>query len=235
MELEPIAYVLLSGGLDSATALARAASQHGGPQCRAVSIDYGQRHRVEIEHARRVSAHYGVSHSVLQVSVPHTMLTDPSIDVPDVSYSEIKGVSPTFVPFRNGLMLSTLASHVAGIHLDPSRRGQPGYDCDAVIYWGAHAEDAAGWAYPDCTPEFIGAMACAIYIGSYHKIRVVAPFSSMMKHEIVTEGTRLGVPYQLTWSCYKGGEVHCGTCATCRARRDAFRLAGVADPTAYLA
>ena len=233
MTTTPKAYCLLSGGLDSTTALARAISQYGASSCAAVSIDYGQRHLVELRAASVIAEAYGVSHTLLRMEVPRTMLTDPSIPVPDISYAEIQGVSPTFVPFRNGLMLSTIASHIAGIHLDPTREGTPDHGRDAIIYWGAHAEDAAGWAYPDCTPEFIGAMACAIYIGSYHKIRVVAPFASMMKHEIVSEGIRLGVDYRQTWSCYRGGTIHCGVCATCRARKDAFTESGESDPTLY--
>ena len=93
-------------------------------------------------------------------------------------------------------------------------------DPDAeAVYYGAHAEDAKNWAYPDCTPEFIGAQANAIYIGTYHKIRLHTPWMWLRKDEIITDGERLGVPWHLTWSCYKGGEFHCGSCPTCLARK----------------
>jgi 7-cyano-7-deazaguanine synthase len=176
------------------------------------------------------------------------MLTDPSIEVPNISYAEIQGVSPTYVPFRNGLFLATLASHIAGIHFDPTKMTlpvestipgdnvpNPEYNADVTLYFGAHAEDAQNWAYPDCTPEFVGAMANALYVGTYHKLRLVTPFVHSTKSQIIQRGKQLGAPYYLTWSCYKGGEVHCGTCATCLARRDAFIEAGVEDPTIYMA
>jgi 7-cyano-7-deazaguanine synthase len=153
------------------------------------------------------------------------MLTDSSIAIPSISYADLPhGVSPTYVPFRNGQMLSKLAGHIQGnIH----------FTDDAMIYFGAHAEDAANWAYPDCTPEFVGAMANAIYIGTYQRVRLSTPWLHATKHEIITYGDKHGTPYHLTWSCYVGGERHCGVCPTCRARKDAFVKAGVADPTQY--
>jgi 7-cyano-7-deazaguanine synthase len=130
-------------------------------------------------------------------------------------------------------MLSLLASYIAGRHLD-AQSSEPEFHCvNILIYWGAHAEDAAGGAYPDCTVEFVGAMACAIDIGTAHFVRLVAPFVAMSKAEVVAYGASLGVPYDLTWSCYRGGDLHCGTCPTCRARRAAFRNGGVIDPTKY--
>ena len=232
MSSDAIAYVLLSGGVDSATAVTRALVNHDTVRC--VSVNYRQRHLRELNSAQQIAGHYGCRHEIIPILFPRTMLTDDSIDVPNVSYDEIDGVSPTYVPFRNGLMLSTLVSKIAGELLDPSREGYEDFNKDVVIYWGAHAEDAASWAYPDCTPEFIGAMANAIYVGTYHKIRLVTPFAASMKHEIISYGHSHGTPYELTWSCYQGGELHCGTCATCRARREAFLRAGVPDPTAYV-
>lgn len=229
-----IIYCLLSGGLDSTVVLAKAvASVPAGGTVHAVSINYGQRHSRELISAMRVADAYGVTHEVLPVPIPTTLLNDPSVPVPDFSYSDIQGVSPTYVPFRNGLMLAALTAYIVGQHVDPLAPS-PAPD-EIQIHWGAHAEDAQGWAYPDCTLEFVGAMANAIYVGTYHKIRLVAPFISMMKHEIVAEGHRLGVPFEDTWSCYRGGDVHCGTCATCRARHEAFEKAGIPDPTDYVA
>lgn len=228
---QSVAYILHSGGIDSTTAVARARRFHADVRC--VSIDYGQRHSREIAAAREIADHYGLPHEVVRVEMPRTMLTDPSIAVPDVSYSEITGVSPTYVPYRNGVFLSMITSLAAGRHLDPTRRDHPDFDRDVTIYAGMHAEDAAGGAYPDCFVEFTGAQAAAIYVGTYRKIRLITPFISMMKHEIIRLGAELGAPYSLSWSCYRGGDLHCGTCATCRARREAFVLAGVPDPTRY--
>jgi 7-cyano-7-deazaguanine synthase len=233
MSKQPIIYVLLSGGIDSATALGLASEQEDA-EVRAVSMDYGQRHSIELTSARRVADYYSVPHEVINLPfVGRTMLTDESIRVPDISYAEIEGVSPTYVPFRNGMMLSRLAAHISERHLDPTMKDHSDYNRDCQIWWGAHAEDAAGGAYPDCSVEFIGAMACAIYIGTYHKVRVIAPFDTMFKHEIIKRGSEIGVPYDITWSCYKGGATHCGTCATCLARKGAFSLAGIEDPTIY--
>lgn len=232
------AFVLLSGGLDSATVLAKALEEYSSVET--VSIAYGQRHVKEIEAAQKIAEHYGVTH-VIQPLVGifgKSMLTDATQALPNASYDDLpKGISPTYVPFRNGLMLAVLASRAQKWVRERED------DRQAVIMFGAHAEDAQNWAYPDCTPEFIGAMANAIFIGTYQKVRLVAPLQSMTKDEIVVMGTALKVPYALTWSCYAGGEKHCGTCPTCRARKDAFRFAQcierddtiIIDPTSYAA
>jgi len=231
----PIAYVLLSGGIDSATCVSIAASLVGQKNVRAVSMDYGQRHHREIEAARAVMRFWGREqhHHTIQIPMPKTMLTSEAIEVPSTTYAEIVGVSPMYVPFRNGLMLSTLTSYVAGRHLDKTNDGEDDYNRDCLIYFGAHAEDAAGGAYPDCTLEFVGAMANAIERGTYGKVRLQVPLIHMMKDEIIKLGAQLGVPYHLTWSCYKGESKHCGVCATCNARKEGFRFANVKDPTEY--
>ncbi len=237
------AYVLLSGGIDSNTCMAVALEEFD--DVHAVSIDYGQRHHKEIDFAKEYCDHLQIPHKILDLKsiVPKTMLTDKDAEVPNISYDEIEGVSPTYVPFRNGLMLSALTSYVHGkyeeavkeLHDLPdgvlpntvSPLGEWG------IYFGAHAEDAQNWAYPDCTPEFIGAMANAIFIGSYQSIRLRTPLMSMIKSDILLLGTKLGVDYSRTWSCYKGEDKHCGTCPTCRARKKAFWDSGLKDPTEY--
>lgn len=230
------------------------------PWVEAVSIDYGQRHKKEMDYAKRTCDRLGISHTVLDVgkllggaSVMLSADSLGSVEVPDISYSDIKGVSPTYVPFRNGLMLSALTAHaqkyvnaqiaerieVSLQESDFQEIGQAneyftGQAKDLCgIYFGAHSEDAQNWAYPDCTPEFIGAMANAIYIGSYMSIRLHTPLEWLTKGETVSMGTSLGVPYADTWSCYKGEALHCGTCPTCRARKEAFIQAGVKDPTEY--
>jgi 7-cyano-7-deazaguanine synthase len=223
----PLVYVLLSGGLDSTTVLGMACEEFGNHNVIPVSVKYGQRHKErELAAAREVARNYGVhlAHYMIDLStiIGKGGLTDDEQQIPAVSYDQLSGVSPTYVPFRNGLMLAALTSLAAS---DPNR--------ESLVAFGAHAEDAHNWAYPDCTPEFIGAMANAIYVGSYHKIRVWAPLMHMKKSEIVLTGVSIGVPYELTWSCYEGGEKHCGVCPTCRARKDAFTQAGFEDPTEY--
>ncbi len=220
------AYVLLSGGIDSSTCLGIACERFVTVDIECISIDYGQRHKRELEAAQLVSQHYHVNHRVIKIPPPPiSMLTNPLAPIPDVSYDDLPdGISPTYVPFRNGLMLSTLASIV---------QGSLGEDEDAVIFFGAHSEDAARWAYPDCTPEFIGAMVNAIFIGTYQRVRLETPLQWMMKEDVISLGWKLNVPYNLTWSCYKGGERHCGTCPTCRSRRAGFHSAHVSDPTMY--
>ena len=224
----------------------------------AVSISYGQRHSKEMNYAKATCERLGIKHTILDVGAllrgDTVMLTDDSrgkVEVPDISYSQIKGVSPTYVPFRNGLMLSALTAH-AQKWVNEQNQGyerdveaaKDSLEHDAIdaiiankpsagIYFGAHAEDAHNWAYPDCTPEFIGAMANAIYIGSYMQIRLHTPIQWSSKADVVTRGEALGVLWFDTWSCYKGEDKHCGTCPTCLARKEAFSSAGVPDPTNY--
>ena len=130
------------------------------------------------------------------------------------------GKVSTYVPFRNGLMLSVAASLAAGLYENE----------EADIYIGAHADDAAGDAYADCSEPFLKAMGDAVSIGTYGKVRLVFPFATENKAGVVKRGLELGTPYELTWSCYEGGEVPCGTCATCIDRRKAFEMNGVKDP-----
>lgn len=224
------AFVLLSGGIDSTTCLHVAMKEFD--LVKAVSINYGQRHKKEIEFAKEQCKKYGVVHYTLDLSsvVPQTMLTDAKQAIPNKSYKDIQGVSPTYVPFRNGLMLSAITSLVHGQYV--YNRADPD---EWAIYFGAHAEDAQNWAYPDCTPEFIGAMANAIFIGTYRAIRLHTPLQWLDKKSIIILGTKLGVDWKDTWSCYAGGDVHCGTCPTCRARRDGFNDAQIYDPTEYAA
>jgi 7-cyano-7-deazaguanine synthase len=265
------AFVLLSGGLDSTTCLHKAimdfSSDNPSDTLRriqgnaehwnkhfvcfdpigwveAISINYGQRHSKEMEHAAKSCAIQGIKHTILELKdiLGGAMLTDASIAVPNIDYADIKGVSPTYVPFRNGTLLSLITAHaqkwvnacVDVLTAIMTKQEATVFMQNSVgIYFGAHSEDAANWAYPDCTPEFIGAMANAIYIGSYQAIRLYTPLQWLMKADIVELGTRLGVSFENTWSCYKGEEKHCGVCPTCRSRRAAFNAVGIADPTAY--
>lgn len=222
------ALVLSSGGVDSTTALGLAVSKYGKENVIALSVSYGQKHDKEIQAATAVAEYYGVEQLFLDLSLIFqysncSLLQQSTEDIPKESYAEqieqTKGEKPvsTYVPFRNGLFLSSAAS------IALSR------ECD-VIYYGAHADDSAGFAYPDCSPEFNNAMNEAIWEGSGHQLRIEAPFVNVSKAEVVKTGLALGVPYELTWSCYEGGERPCGTCGTCIDRAAAFAANGVADP-----
>ncbi len=220
--------VLSSGGVDSSTALGLAVSKYGAENVSALSISYGQKHDKEIEAAKKVAAFYGVEQLFLDLSLIFqysdcSLLKQSSEEIPEESYAvqiqKTKGEKPvsTYVPFRNGLFLSSAAS----IALSKN--------C-GLIYYGAHADDAAGFAYPDCSEVFNDAMNKAIYEGSGHQLRIEAPFVRMNKAEVVKLGLELGVPYALTWSCYEGGERPCGKCGTCIDRASAFAANGVKDP-----
>ena len=224
------AMVLSSGGVDSTTCLALACDRFGADHVISVSVFYGQRHSKELMCAEAVAKHYGVEHRVLDLA---NVLADSDSALMANSTQEIDhrdyatqiaenedGMVSTYIPFRNGLMLSAVAA--LAISLKPT-------ECTA-IYLGAHADDAAGGAYPDCTPEFFEAMGRAIELGSYGKALLVEPFVDSNKADIVACGLELDVPYELTWSCYEGGDAPCGTCATCIDRAHAFEANGVADP-----
>lgn len=222
------ALVLTSGGVDSTTALALAIEKYGSDHVIALSISYGQKHTKELEAAKAVAAHYGVEQRFLDLALIFkdsncSLLEGSTEEIPEASYAEqiaeAHGETPvsTYVPFRNGLFLSAAASIALS------------NDCE-VIYYGAHADDAAGFAYPDCSPIFNNAMNTAIYEGSGHQLHIEAPFVNKTKADIVALGLKLGVPYALTWSCYEGGEKPCGKCGTCIDRAAAFVANGVADP-----
>ena len=221
------ALVLFSGGLDSTTCLALAVERYGAENVLALSVSYGQKHTKELEAARAVAAYYGVRLQALDLAAIFadsdcSLLKGSSQEIPKESYaeqlSETDGAPvSTYVPFRNGLFLSSAASVALS------------NGC-SVIYYGAHADDAAGNAYPDCSQEFNDAINTAIFLGSGKQLRVEAPFVGKTKADVVAEGLRLNAPYHLTWSCYEGGERPCGLCGTCRDRAAAFAANGVSDP-----
>ena len=224
------AVILSSGGVDSTTCLALAVRDYGADNVATISVFYGQKHQRELTAARHVAAHYGVRHNEYDLAPVFrgstcALLSGAPHDIEHRSYAEQLaerngcGVS-TYVPFRNGLMLSVAASAAGSIF-----EGE-----DLRLYLGAHADDAAGNAYADCSEAFITAMDSAISVGTYGRIRLVAPFVGKTKAEVVKTGLALGVPYELTWSCYEGGEKPCGVCATCRDRAAAFHANGAKDP-----
>lgn len=223
------AVVLLSGGLDSTTCLAIAAGPHGYDELLALSIYYGQSHGSEIDAAQKVAAHYGAEHRIvvldrnLFIGAGSALIQEDEVPMPHLSYQEIAegvGPSPTYVPFRNANLLS-VATTIALT------------DKAEAVYFGAHAEDARGWAYPDCTPEFIGAMANAILVGTYQAVRLVTPLQWMMKRDIVRVGLELQAPYMLTLSCYEGKRPACGKCPTCVERLEAFKANSISDAIPY--
>lgn len=230
-------FCLLSGGIDSTTTLAMAAEAFPEDPIECVTVDYGQRHLKEAQCAAFQAAHFGADHIVIDAQGLLTgMLVDKGDNnevIPNVSYAELPhGISPTYVSFRNGTMLSLLAARAQSWVMAQEKAGMA---ATATIYCGIHADDAANDAYPDCTLEFIGAMANAIYVGTYFKVRVRAPLVHMEKASVVSEGFSLDVDYAHTWSCYVGEDEHCGVCPTCRARKQAFIDAGIVDPTEYAA
>ena len=222
------AMVLCSGGVDSTTCLALAVEKYGRENVSALSIYYGQKHVREIEAAKNWPSNTTVWRALpstlplcSRTATARCFFTRPK-RVPEESYAEqLKSTHgapvTTYVPFRNGLFLSAAASVALS-------KG-----C-SVIYYGAHHDDAAGNAYPDCSEEFVNAMNRSVEEGTGGALRIEAPFVRWNKAQIVREGLRLHVPYELTWSCYEGGERPCGKCGTCLDRLRAFEANGVSDP-----
>lgn len=220
------ALVLCSGGIDSATCLALAIEQYGRKEVLALAIYYGQKHQKELEASKKLAEYYHVEFKILDLSIIFadsdcSLLKNSTAEIPKESYAEQlqktngKPVS-TYVPFRNGLFLSSAASIALS------------NNCE-VIYYGAHSDDSAGNAYPDCSDDFNQAMNQAIYLGSGNQLRIKAPFVNLTKAQVVATGLKLQVPYEYTWSCYEGGEKPCGKCGTCLDRAKAFYLNGVED------
>ncbi len=221
------AVVLLSGGLDSSTCMAIA--KHDGYELYALSFDYGQRHLRELESARKIAEHFGVKeHKILKIDLGQiggSALTDESIDVPVDRDEErmAEEIPVTYVPARNTILLSFALAYAEV------------KDADA-IYIGANALDYSG--YPDCRPEYYSAFEEVARLGTKRgvegrPIEIKYPLIRMSKAEIIRTGMKLGVPYELTWSCYRGGEKACGVCDSCKLRIKGFREAGYRDPIDY--
>ena len=224
------ALVLFSGGLDSTVCLGLAVRAYGVGEVLALSVSYGQKHKKEMEASQRIAEFYGVKRLTLDLGEIFrgsacALLEGAAEGIPHADYSsqlaESRGAPvSTYVPFRNGLFLSSAAA-VAISH-----------GCE-VIYYGAHADDAAGAAYPDTSAAFNRAIADAVYIGSGNAVRIEAPFIDRPKSAVVAAGKEIGVPFEMTWSCYEGREKACGVCGTCRDRIRAFRENGLEDPIEY--
>ena len=212
--------VVLSGGLDSTVCMALAARTDGTPPL-ALSFDYGQRHRTELDRAAGVAGHYRSDHLVVHLDTGAwggSALTDPGIAVPTGGSSD--GIPVTYVPARNSIFLAVALGVAEARDLD-------------AVWIGVNAIDYSG--YPDCRPEFIEAFRGVAATGQKrgvegNPIEIRTPLIDATKAEIVRLGIETEAPLQLTWSCYQGGEAPCGICDACRLRAQGFAVAGVADP-----
>ncbi|MBV7674202.1 7-cyano-7-deazaguanine synthase QueC [Streptomyces halstedii] len=218
------AVLIFSGGLDSAVTAYKLRDE--GVTLSLLSFNYGQRHVKELAQAAVLADRLGVVHDIVDLTslsrlLTGSALTDPAIEVPHGHY-RAETMRSTVVPNRNAIMLEISAGAAVASGAD-------------AVAFGAHSGDHA--IYPDCRPEFFTLIEATIKSGNEGQIvpdfQLVAPFLERTKADIVREGARLGVPFELTWSCYEGGEVHCGACGTCVERREAFTEAAVADPTIY--
>lgn len=215
--------VLFSGGMDSTVVLAYVLSiSKAEDEVRALSFNYGSKHNErEWESAKAVAQFYDVPLERIHLDfVPQLFKSDllsTGGDVPDGHYAD-ESMKKTVVPFRNGIMLSIAAGYAESNDIDE-------------VYLANHAGDHT--IYPDCRVEFVGPMMEAIKQGTYKRVRFVAPFAHIDKSNLAALGACLDVPFHLTWSCYKGGEAHCGTCGTCVERMEAFQESNLVDPTVY--
>jgi 7-cyano-7-deazaguanine synthase len=212
--------VLLSGGMDSTVALYQARQEH--EVVGAVSFDYGSKHNAsEIAMARWHCQQFGLRHDVVALPFVNELFASDLLqsggEIPEGHYAD-ENMKRTVVPFRNGIMLA-IACGIA-----ESR------EAEALVI-ASHAGDHA--IYPDCREPFMQAMAASMREGTYARIELLRPFISMDKTGIAKLGHDLGIDFARTWSCYKGGPIHCGRCGTCVERREAFMLAGLDDPTEY--
>lgn len=218
------AVVILSGGIDSSTLLYDRASK--GCEVSALTFIYGQKHEREIGSARAICNELSVSHRIVDLSplkliLSGSALTDPDVEIPDVpeTSEHYDTLKTTIVPNRNAIFLSIAVGYAVSTGA-------------GSVLFGAHHSDRG--VYPDCRAEFVEAFQAAERLATdMPELRIEAPYAGLDKADIVKLGTGLGVPFGLAWSCYKGGEIHCGVCSSCRERKRAFAEAGVLDPTGY--
>lgn len=214
--------VLVSGGMDSVVVLHHAAAEQ--EVIAGLSFDYGSKHNHrEIPFAKHHCESLGIPHQTIRLDfmeqVFRSALLRSGGAVPEGHYEE-ESMKQTVVPFRNGILLAIAAGFAES-------QGAKG------VVIAAHAGDHA--IYPDCREPFMEAMGSAMSLGTYAEVRLLRPFITLRKEDIAARGAALGVDFSKTWSCYKGGETHCGKCGTCVERKEAFHLAGLPDPTVYAA
>ena len=215
---------IVSGGLDSVTMAYELVRRNY--EIILISYNYGQRHKKEIMYAKKCAENLGVQHHIVDLQVLSDLLggsslTSEEISVPDGHYAE-ESMRITVVPNRNAIMINVATALAVSMKFD-------------YVATGVHGGDH--YIYPDCRPEYIVAQTEALRLANSgfvsDEFEVLAPFVNISKDGIVKIGEAIGVPWLETWSCYKGGEIHCGSCGTCFERREAFSLAGVRDPTNY--
>lgn len=215
---------IVSGGLDSVTLAYHLVDQGYEPVL--ISYDYGQRHSKELDFAKLCAQRLNVKHHLVDLKVLTSLmstssLTSDAIEVPDGHYAE-ETMKVTVVPNRNAIMINVATALAVS-------------ESYSFVVTGVHGGDH--FIYPDCRPEFIESQTETLKLANAGFIAtefdVLAPFVNISKADIVTIGDAIGVPWLETWSCYKGGDIHCGSCGTCFERREAFELAGVSDPTSY--
>lgn len=212
--------MILSGGMDSTTLLYKAISE--GYEVSVLSFNYGQRHLKELDVAKKTTELLGLSHKIIDLSSVNQVMAGSSltreIDVPEGHYAD-ENMKLTVVPNRNMIMLSIAIAEAVSIEAE-------------VVFFGAHSGDHD--IYPDCRKEFVEAMSKVAEIANYHSVRVEAPFIDMDKGDILLLGKTLNVPYENTWTCYKGGEKSCGVCGSCAERILGFDKAQMVDPIEYV-
>lgn len=210
--------IIYSGGLDSTTLLYEERERIA----LAVTYDYGSNHAAhEVAAAKAICKRLGMEHLVVDLTFMKRYFTSSLLsgadDIPEGRYDN-ENMKSTVVPFRNGIMLSVACGLAESRGL-------------TRVLIANHGGDHA--IYPDCRPAFIDAMDAAMQAGTYLGVRVAAPYTNLTKADLVRRGAAMGIDYEMTYSCYKGGERHCGRCGTCTERKEAFHLAGVPDPTIY--
>ena len=216
--------LIVSGGIDSSTLIYKKVQE--GYEVYALSFLYGQKHKREIESACKVCDTLNVAHKIIDISslreiLLGSALTDSKVEIPEVpeTAEHYETLKTTIVPNRNSIFLSMAIGYAVSIGA-------------SHVFFGAHHSDRG--VYPDCRREFVEAFQHAQRLAIDNSLLVVAaPFVNMNKSDVVKLGIELGVPYKETWSCYRGGEIHCGVCSSCRERKRAFQEAGIWDPTDY--
>ncbi|AXR05885.1 7-cyano-7-deazaguanine synthase QueC [Salinimonas sediminis] len=211
--------VIYSGGMDSYTVLHKALAQ--GKQPYALSFDYGQRHKKELDYAASVCKQLNVPHKIVDISAINSIVGGSAltsdIDVPEGHYEE-PSMQTTVVPNRNMILLSLAVGYA--VSLDATK-----------VYYGAHSGDHA--IYPDCRPEFVEKMNQVCHIANYTPVEIVTPYLHESKIAILTDGLKMGLDYRQTWTCYNGREKACGQCGACQERLEAFAENKVKDPLEY--
>ena len=211
--------VIYSGGMDSFTVLNRAL--HDGKEVYALTFDYGLRHVKEIEYASTVCKSLDVNHKVIDISAINQLLAGSSltddIDIPEGHY-EAESMKSTVVPNRNMILLSLAVGYAVSVGA-------------SQVYYGAHSGDHA--IYPDCRPEFVMKMNEVCKIANYESVEIFSPYLTVTKSDILTDGLKMGLKYDNTWTCYNGREKACGHCGACQERLEAFSDNNVTDPLNY--